>query len=91
MKTYIISYDLMNPGQRYEELLKKIKEYKIWVRLGGSAYVIKTTKTHLQVRDDLKSVLDFNDKLFVSIVKAPAAWTGMSDVVSNWLRDNLEQ
>jgi hypothetical protein len=34
----IISYDLVNPGQNYEQLIKPIKNY--WLGTRGSAYLI---------------------------------------------------
>lgn len=89
-KTYIISYDLSQPGQNYEELLKRIKSYSGWARLGGSAYVIITDKTHIEIRNNLKVVLDKNDKLFVSKISTPAAWYGLGNEVSNWLIDKLK-
>ena len=90
MKTYIISYDLSQPGQNYEELLKRIKSYSQWARLGGSAYIIMTDKSHTEIRDNLLEVLDKNDKLFVGTVSAPAAWYGLGSEVSNWLIDKLK-
>ena len=89
-KAYIVSYDLSNPGQRYEELLKKIKSYPKWARLGGSAYIIITNQSHVQIRDFLKKDLDSNDKLFVAVVTVPAAWVNLGDEVSQWLSNNLK-
>jgi hypothetical protein len=90
MNTYIISYDLVSAGQNYEALLKKIHSYSSWARLGGSSYIIATEETAVQVRDKLMTVLDGNDKLFVSVVNAPAAWTtSLGDKVSQWIRNNL--
>ena len=54
--TFIISYDLHNPGQNYESLLKKIKSYSGWARLGGSAYVIISSNTAVEIRDNLLEV-----------------------------------
>jgi len=88
-KSYIISYDLRNSGQNYEELLKRIKSYHSWARLGGSAYIILTDKTHVEIRDYLLEVLDENDKLYVGIITVPAAWHGLGDEVSRWLQNNL--
>ena len=88
-QTYIISYDLHSPGQNYEALLKTIKSYSMWARLGGSAYIIETTKSHIEIRDNLSTVLDKNDKLFVGLISAPAAWYNLPTDVSDWLRDKL--
>ncbi|MBN8666129.1 MAG: hypothetical protein J0M30_01415 [Chitinophagales bacterium] len=90
-KVYIISYDLKNPGQNYEKILALIKSFGKWARLGGSAYLIVSTQTAVQVRDNLKTALDSNDKLFVGTLTLPAAWVGMPDEVSNWIRNNLTE
>lgn len=87
-KTLIVSYDLSNPGQNYESLLRLIKSYPSWARLGGSAYLIATDRTPVQVRDHLRAALDRNDKLFVGSAPPPSAWWGMPDDVSNWIHQN---
>lgn len=83
--TLIISYDLSNPGQNYEEIIKKIKSYTSWARLGGSAYLIYTDDGVKEVRDALWSLMDAGDKVYVSVAPPPAAWAGMPKDVSNWI------
>jgi hypothetical protein len=87
-RTLIVSYDLVNPGQNYEALLKRLKNYPQWARLGGSAYLILTNQTPVQVRDDLAAVLDSNDKIFVGTAPSPSAWQGMPEEVSRWIIAN---
>lgn len=87
-RVLIVSYDLVNPGQNYEALLKRIKSYPSWARLGGSAYLILTDATPAQVRDYLGSVVDQNDKLYVGASPAPSAWRGLPEDVSNWIQAN---
>ncbi len=87
-RVIIVSYDLDAPGKSYEPLLQRIKSYKGWARLGGSAYLILTDQTPVQVRDHLSEALDSNDKLFVGAAPAPSAWRGMPDEVSNWIQAN---
>lgn len=87
---YIVSYDLKAPTQRYDDLIKKIKSYPNWAFLGGSAYLIETNETHVQVRDNLNNALDGNDQLFVGKVSAPAAWHGLSKEVSDWIIAKLQ-
>lgn len=84
----IVSYDLMNPGQNYPMLLQRIKAYGQWARLGGSAYLIVTDSTPVQVRDYLVGALDANDALYVGMAPAPSAWQGLPDQVSNWIHAN---
>lgn len=87
-RVLVVSYDLVNPGRNYEALIKLIKAYGSWARLGGSAYLIFTDQTPVQVRDALVAVLDTNDKLFVGTAPAPSAWYGLPDDVSNWIHAN---
>lgn len=87
---YIVSYDLVEPGQNYDSLLSKIKEADSWARLGGSSYLIESTKSPKELRDEYKVILDSNDKLYVGRVVAPAAWTGMPKDVSEWILDKLK-
>lgn len=42
---YIVSYDLVVPGQKYDELLSLIKSERAWARLGGSAYLVDSDVT----------------------------------------------
>lgn len=84
----IVSYDLVNPGQNYEKLIQKIKSHTSWARLGGSAYLILTSNTPVQVRDFLAPSLDANDKLYVGVAPAPAAWQGLPNDVANWILKN---
>lgn len=88
MKTLIISYDLVDPGQNYEKLIKKIKDYGSWARLGGSSYLVLTDDSVIQVRDDLGAIIDANDKLFVGTCPVPAAWQNLPEDVSKWILEN---
>jgi hypothetical protein len=87
-RVLFVSYDLVNPGQNYERLIKLIKSYPSWARLGGSAYLIYTSETPVQVRDHLQGALDQNDKLFVGVSPSPSAWYGMPEDVSKWIQAN---
>ncbi len=89
MSIFIVTYDLIKPGQNYEALLKKIKDHKTWAKLGGSSYLIKTDSTAVAVRDKLGEVLDKDDKLYVGVATTPAAWLGLSNEVEKWIQENL--
>jgi hypothetical protein len=88
MKVLIISYDLYKPEQNYDKLLQKIRSYGSWAKLGGSAYLIATTQTPVNVRDNLATVLDANDALFVGTCPVPSAWKGLPDEVAKWILEN---
>ncbi len=88
--TLLITYDLSEPERNYEGLLKKIKSYGTWARITESSYAIVTTKDTETVRDELLKLLDDNDKIYVGLLSAPAAWYGLPDSVSNWLQKYLK-
>lgn len=88
MSVLMVSYDLFNPGQNYEQLIRRIKNYPSWAKLGGSAYLISTPNTPEQVRNELRLYLDRNDKLYVGMAPAPSAWVNMPNDVSNWILAN---
>lgn len=87
-KLYIVTYDLSNPGRNYESLLKRIKAYQWWARLGGSSYLIMTNQTTTQIRDNLVLELDTNDKIYVGLMGNSGAWHGLGNEVSNWIKNN---
>ena len=70
---YIVTYDLVEPGQKYDRLLDLIKSEPAWARLGGSSYLVDSDETAVALRDKLKMALDSNDKLYVGVVKAPGS------------------
>jgi len=86
-RVLIVSYDLVDPGQNYEDVLKKIKGCGAWARLGGSAYLVFTEMTPVEVRDTITPALDSNDKIYVGVASAPSAWRGMPKEVSAWLHE----
>lgn len=65
MKTYIVSYDLFAPGQNYDKLIELIKSEYAWAKIGYSAFIVKSSLSHTELRDKFKHALDSNDKLFV--------------------------
>lgn len=87
-RLYIVTYDLNNPGRNYENLLKRIKAYNGWARLVGSSYLVLTEQTATQIRNNLVQELDSNDKIYVSLMGNSAAWKGLGDEVSNWIKNN---
>ncbi|MES2002823.1 MAG: hypothetical protein V4444_11015 [Pseudomonadota bacterium] len=90
MSTYIVTYDLMKQGQNYECLIKKLDAYTTHWHAQGSVWIIETSNSASQIRDDLSSCLDANDKLIVARLQGEAAWLGYGDSISKWLKDRLE-
>lgn len=87
MTRYIISYDLR--GERdYDALYEAIKSCGSWAHITESMWAVVTTKTAVQVRDHLSSVMDQDDRIFVVKSGVEAAWRNVI-CKNQWLKDNL--
>jgi hypothetical protein len=90
MNTVIVGYDLNRPGQNYDGLIEKLTSFSTWWHHLDSTWLIKTAKTAVQVRDELKPHIDQSDELLVvNLADRSAAWTGFSDQGSQWLKDYI--
>lgn len=82
---YLINYDLINPGQNYDDLIAAIKAYGTWAKISRSCWAIKTSQTAVEIRDTLKNHLDSNDILFVCDFDNWASYN-LSKEVTDWLK-----
>lgn len=78
----MLTYDLNNPGQKYDDVIRVIKEEisnGVWCSYWKSSYLLRSTLTPNQMLDTLKPYLDKGDRFFVT------------EIVNNnqgWLTDN---
>jgi len=77
MKTYLISYDLDKPGQNYQALIGRLTALGAF-RVLMSQWALKSDRTSVQVRDDLKMCIDANDRLLVTLVTDWASYNIIS-------------
>ncbi|MFA4975834.1 MAG: CRISPR-associated protein Cas2 [Thermodesulfovibrionales bacterium] len=89
MKTYLITYDLNRPGQKYNELYEAIKKIGTWWHCLDSNWIVKSNSSAAQIRDLLTPHMDSNDALLVAHLSGEAAWKGLSTECSDWLTNNL--
>jgi len=80
-KSYLVSYDLDQPGQNYEILIGRLKQYNA-KRVLYSQWVLQTTLTAIQLRDDLKAYVDSNDRLLITRVTNDWASYNLMDTES---------
>lgn len=68
---YMITYDLNNPGQKYDDVINAIKEASTaWCSYWKSSYLIKSNyQTAKEVFEKIKPHLDENDSVLVIEVK----------------------
>ena len=75
MHLFSVSYDLLKPGKDYESLYARLRALSA-KRVLYSQWMLKTSMTAAQLRDDLKRLIDTNDRLLVIDVTTGAmAWT----------------
>lgn len=88
MSSFLISYDLCEPGQNYEKLIDAIKDYGTYAKINKSSWIVTSDISSIDIRNKLKSCLDSNDKLFVAKLTGQAAWT-KCDCSDQWLKSHL--
>lgn len=74
MKSYIVSYDLKDSSDNYDELIDKIKSYPRWAHINKSVWLVKSNTSAADIRDDLKKVINTKDSIFVGGLTGEAAW-----------------
>ena len=92
MKTFFISYDLGIPEAQssYLVLSKHLKSlYEFWARPVKSVWIIRSDKDAEQIRDEIKSVLDFNDKLIVVELSGNWGTYNISKDITDWMKNNI--
>lgn len=87
MTCYIISYDLRN-NRDYDALYDAIKSYPKWAHIVESTWAVVTSRTAVQIRDHLTTILDDDDRIFVVKSGTEAAWRNCI-CRNKWLKDNL--
>lgn len=88
MTAFLISYDLNDPGQNYEEVLKEIKSYKLWAKISESSYAVKTNYSAAQIYNLFSSLLDRNDNFYAIHLTRDFSGQGQK-AVNEWLEKNL--
>ena len=88
-KTLCVSYDLSKPSRNYEGLIEAIKSYGTWWHHLESTWLIVTSQSPTEVRDELSQFLDSDDKLIVFSPSKPWAGIGFSNEAYEWIKNNL--
>jgi hypothetical protein len=87
-RCFIITFDLKNPGMNQDKLVASIKTATSWARLGTNSFVVSSDKDAAAIREIMLKSLYQGDKIYIGKLDNSAAWYGLGDEVSNWLRNN---
>lgn len=89
MKSFVISYDLIGPNRNYDSLYEAIRNYGSYAKVTESLWIISSNSNSASIRDNLKSVLDENDKLIVLELQGNWATSNIPNKVNEWLKSNV--
>lgn len=82
MVTYVhnVSYDIAE-GNSYDELYKFLDSFgNNYGRTTKSSFIVATTLTSKEFREQIRSKLGTNDKVFITtLVKGTSCWTNIID------------
>ncbi|MBQ3529563.1 MAG: hypothetical protein IJA47_03615 [Oscillospiraceae bacterium] len=88
---YIVTYDLNNPGQNYENVIQAIKDAStgVWCTFWKSSFLIKSNyQTAQEVFDRIKPHLDKNDRcLVIECTSNMQGWLSNSEW--DYIKDNI--
>jgi len=91
---YSIIFEISDNSNKIKLINKIVVSYPYALITQNSYFVIVNKditplETHVTIRDNLKEFIKLGDKLYVGVVKSPAAWSGLDTEVSEWLRSQL--
>jgi hypothetical protein len=90
VNTLLITYDLNRPGQDYSKLFDYLKRFGTWCHPLDSTWLIRSAKSVVDVRNELKAYVDGNDGVLVmNVTGANWASLGLSAQVNDWLRQHV--
>lgn len=90
VRTLMVGYDLNRPGQNYPELFAQLKSFSNWWHCLDSTWLVRTTLTAEQVRDQLSRHIDRNDKMLVlDVTNDSWAWLGFNEECGRWFASNM--
>lgn len=92
-KAYLVSYDLGIPENTsdYKKVIDYIKSFNFWAKpLKSTWFVVSSTKSASDIRNDLISLSDGNDKMLVMDVTGDDWATGrISDEITDWMNKHI--
>lgn len=90
MNALLVGYDLNRPGQDYGELVKFLKAQTSWWHALDSTWIVVTSRSTSELRDEIKRFIDSNDEVLVMNVTGDAwASFGFSDEINKWLKEHV--
>lgn len=84
MAVLLVTYDLRAPGRNYEPVFAYLKRFTHCKGM-ESVWLLDTTTPTGQIRDALKTLVDANDRIFVT--RLLKDWASVNYTCGSWLND----
>ena len=93
MALYLIVYTNQNLDDNFISVkniifMNEIKtKYKQWAALSSNAFIIGSSDDVTEIRNRFLPFIGVNDKLFITKIMKPAAWTGYDKRFGEWIKN----
>jgi len=89
MNCYIVTFQPNSEASR-AKIVEKLKSFAWYCPIHNYCWAIKTDKTAVSVREEVDSVMDASERIFVIKSGIEAAWRNTyGEKNSEWLKKNL--
>lgn len=84
-----ISYDLIEPGKDYEDIIKTIKSMGSWCHVLKSTWLVDTALTIDQINKLIETHTDKTDAYWITDLTSTTYWVKASAEVRNWIKEHV--
>ena len=73
-------------------IMNEIKtKYKQWAVLSSNAFIIGSSDDVTEIRNSFLPFVGVNDKLFITKIMKPSAWTGYDKCFGEWIKNEYNK
>lgn len=70
-----------------DQVSSYMKQFPRWAKVFDDIWIVRTTKSHIEVRDDLKQKFPGSKILTMDVTQSAWATLNISDEVNKWLKN----
>lgn len=85
MSVLLVTYDLRAPGRNYQPVYDYLRRFT-YCKDMESVWFLDTSVTTREIRDQLQTLVDGNDKIFV--VRITSDWASLNVRCADWLNSS---
>ena len=90
MSTFLVTYTLDDSTESYNEISSRLKRYPNWAKLFARVWMIKTSHSSKEVRDELSDAIEGKGKIVViNITDSAWATYKVQGNILDWMKENI--